>query len=119
MKSTKLRLGFGTWASLGVAIAVTWLTALGMDSLGPNDWQGWRAMWPAVTAAAWVGVWAWGSQRWTIAALCHTATAILAPWGYLYPGPLTAIVLALSAIGRASSEAANVHHEGRPPRRAA
>lgn len=88
--------GFALLSTLLVAVAAPAMVVI--DLTDPHVKGGWNH--PAYGVISVVGAWgafaAWVTDKRLLAVPGHFAS-VLAPWGYLYPIPLLAIVLALMA----------------------
>ncbi len=91
---------FGAVVGLVVAVASSVQLPGALASLTDVDWQGWYVMQPAAVTAAWIGIVAWWFGRWLLAAIAF-AIAVVGPWGFLWPGAVASLALAISAGMRA------------------
>lgn len=78
------------WAAAAYAIAVSATTAFVAATYDLPI--GYLLVLPVAVVGAWVTVWAWRTGRWWLA-IVGLAASMLAPWGYLYVGPVAALVL--------------------------
>jgi hypothetical protein len=79
------------------ALAVTWLVFASVTDLGPNDWQGWAVIEPLTVLAAWLTAFAWW-RRLRVLAVPAALLTLLAPWGFIYFGPMLAVGLAIAGV---------------------
>ena len=98
MTPTRLPVGM-VLILLGVFISAA--TASLISTISPEDWQGWKIVGPAATASFWLGTFAWFRRCWLAAGILLTI-ALVAPWGYFYPGALAVLVLAVVSFTRAA-----------------
>ena len=95
----------GLVVSALIAIAATLLLITSAGDLGPKDWWGWRLVNPLAVAGAWTSCISWATDRRLLAVPGHLASVVFGPWGYLYPFPLAAILLAIAAAATFKSSA--------------
>lgn len=89
--------GLGIVVSLVQAVSVTWLAAIAEWSWSFSEWAGWPVVSVIVPIAAWVNVAAWICRfRWIV--IPAALLTILAPWGFIYHGPLFAIALSIAGV---------------------
>ena len=109
--------GFAVTSSATIAIAASILLADHLPT-GSRLFGGYPALAYLAVAGAWLATIAWAKDRRLLAVPGHILS-ILAPWGYLYPLPLLAVVLALIAgatfrTNRGSVSAPKLSRQGFP-----
>ena len=87
--------GFAVISSAAVAAVASVLLADYLPTAGDNVW-GYPALGYAAVIAAWVACISWAIDLRLLAVPAHILS-VFAPWQYLYPLPLLAVVLALLA----------------------
>ena len=89
-------LGIASIASLLIAIAATAMLAIDLTSTELEGGWGYPALGFISVFGAWGAFAAWVSDKRLLAVPGHLLS-VFAPWGYLYPIPLVAILLAIAA----------------------
>lgn len=88
---------------VGVALATlqattaTFLAAAFLEDISPADWYWWQVIQPMVVVAALANVYAWARRIRGLAVPASLLT-LLAPWGFIYYGPILAVGLAIGAV---------------------
>jgi len=87
--------GFAVISSAAIAAVASVLLADYLPAAGDNEW-GYPALGYAAVIAAWVACISWAIDQRLLAVPSHILS-VFAPWGYLYPVPLLAVILAIAA----------------------